>query len=143
MAKVPVGNAARATRRVASGIGCSSFARNDIRLLPALLGARKRPTHPTDQGPVEFATSVNTSVTRGHFGLGDGGALRRPPNSTPGSLGAGTRGLSHPRRRWSESVPRPLGHCWRTVHAARAARRETRVGARVAGLVATRRDGRG
>src|SRR5689334_14798874 len=66
MAKAPFGNAARATRRVASGIGCSSFARNDIRLLlPALLGARKRPTRPTEQGPVEFATSVLLSFHRG------------------------------------------------------------------------------
>src|SRR4051812_37569783 len=59
MAKVPFGNAARATRRVASGIGCSSSGRNDIRLLlPALVGAREQPNRSADQGPAEFATSV-------------------------------------------------------------------------------------
>src|SRR3954447_3201568 len=59
MAKVPFGNAARATRRVASGIGGSSSARNDIRLLlPALIGAREQPNRSADQGPAEFATSV-------------------------------------------------------------------------------------
>src|SRR3954453_9592564 len=66
MAKVPFGNAARATRRVASGIGCSSSGRNDIRLLlPALVGAREQPNRSADQGPAEFATSVDVGPTPG------------------------------------------------------------------------------
>src|SRR3954453_23982392 len=64
MAKVPFGNAARATRRVASGIGCSSSGRNDIRLLlPALVGAREQPNRSADQGPAEFATRVHIHAT--------------------------------------------------------------------------------
>src|SRR3954447_19013365 len=84
MTKVPFGNAARATRRVASGIGCSSFARNDIRLLlPALLGDRRRPTRPTDQGPVVFASSV--TVGNGPSARGDGwrGSQYRWPANGP------------------------------------------------------------
>ena len=62
-AKVPLGKAAWATRRVSSGIGCSSSGRNDIRLLlPALVGAREQPNRSADQGPAEFATSVNVGL---------------------------------------------------------------------------------
>src|SRR3954447_9525631 len=115
MAKVPFGNAACATRRVASGIGCSSSGRNDIRLLlPALIGAREQPNRSADQGPAEFATSVNVRVTRGqlaarcarrgarrgsatltaHYGAGEGPATaavaeerRRPgPPELPGTV---------------------------------------------------------
>src|SRR3954447_4765312 len=84
MAKVPFGNAACATRRVASGIGCSSSGRNDIRLLlPALVGAREQPNRSADQGPAEFATSVNVGsgpvslAVWLHVGLGV--VLRRLP----------------------------------------------------------------
>src|SRR4051794_27167649 len=69
MARVPLGNAARAIRRVASGIGCSSSGRNDIRLLlPTLVGAREQLSRSADQAPAEFATSVtvgNGPVRRG------------------------------------------------------------------------------
>src|SRR4051794_22751306 len=97
MAKVPLGNAARATRRVASGIGCSSSGRNDIRLLlPALVGAGEQPNRSADQGPAEFATSVSATCRRTRADHVDGSRSRGRVRHDAVAAGASNRSGANP-----------------------------------------------